>query len=152
MPFVSTVSTVPQVKAYMVTQLQARTELAAPVLVSYGEPGPYLPDDIVAVLDANQTFEQMAMIGSGASKWLEETYTLEVKVDCFQGGDLAQTVEERALSLASVVVDVVRADPSLGGLVIEARPLYMRSTGSWDDDHKGRRAEVLLTFRVEAQL
>lgn len=152
MSFVSPVSTVPVVKAALVAALLARTEMAAPTLVSYGEPGPYLPDDIVAVMDTAQTFDVMAMVGSGAGKWLSETFVIEVQVDCFLGGDAAQAVEERALFLASVVVDVVRVDPSIGALVIEARPASMRTTGSWEDDRKGRRAQVVLTFTVTTQL
>jgi hypothetical protein len=150
--FVSPVSTIPVVKAYLVTQLKARSELAEPVLVQYGEPGTYLPNDCVAVLDATQSFDVMAMIGSGAGLWLSETYTLDVVVDCFLGGDDPQTVEERALLLAAVVVDVVRLDPSLGGVVIECRPLQLRTSGSWEEEHKGRRGQVTVTLHVEAQL
>lgn len=155
MAFVSPVSTIPAVKAALVTAIAARTEItgdAAPILVSYGLPGTYQPNDIIAVLDSAQTFEVMAMVGSGGSKWLDENYALAVTVDCFIGGDLAQTVEERALALAAIVVDVVRADPSIGGRVLEARPASMTTTGAWEDDRKGRRGVVTLTFQIFTQL
>jgi hypothetical protein len=94
----------------------------------------------------------MAMVGSGARNWLSETYALTVSIDCFRGGDLAQVVEERALALAAIVVDVVRADPQMGGLVLEAKPLRLATAGSWEDDRKGRRAVATLTFQIFTQL
>lgn len=152
MTFVSPVSTIPVVKAYLVAAITARPEIVTPTLVTYGEPGKWLPNDIVAVMDSTQTFEVMAMVGSGASRWLSENYSIDVQVDCFGGGDDPQTVEERALALAAVVVDVVRVDPQLGGLVLEARPLSLRTVGAFEEEHKGRRCQAFLSFQIFTQL
>lgn len=152
MSFVAPVSTIPAVKCYLVAAVKMRPEIESPTLVTYGEPGTYLPRDIICVLDATQAFTVAAMVGSGATHWLDETYSIDIVVDCFLGGDDPRKVEERALYLAGIVVDVVRTDPSLGGLVIQAKPLSLRTSGAWEDKHKGRRGLVYLSFEILTQL
>lgn len=146
------VSTVPGVKAYLYTSLKARAELAEPVLVSYDDPGPNQPDDIIVVGDVVRTVEMVQMVGSGAAGWLYERYAVTVLVECFISDDKPQTVFERAAALADVVVDVVRADPSLGGRVIESAPSMSEQIGSWDEEHGGRLSSLTVTVSVYARI
>lgn len=149
------VSTAPQVKAYLFTQLQTAITpvTGSSLLVCYDEPGPNEPDDIVSVGDVTtRTTTPLAMVGSGGAGWLIEDYSIEVVVDCYRGGDDPQTVTERAWALIGQVETVVRNDPSLGGLAIEAKPGSCRSESMWDDAHKGRRVRVTVAVDVQAQL
>lgn len=127
-------SSVAPVKNYLFNALAARTEITSTkVLVSYDEPGPFQPDDIIAVMDVERENSIMQMVGSGGSGWIEEEYTMDIVVACYRGGDYAKTVFERAAFLADVVVDVVRQDPSCGGLVnIHARPAAVFYASQWN--------------------
>ena len=144
--------TVPAVKAYLFAALKARPELALPVLVSYDEPGPHQPDDIVAVCDVDDTATVMRMVGSGAAGWLDETMTVQVVCESYRGGDEAQAVFERAAVLAAVVCDVVRLDPQLGGIAIEAKPSRISYASQWEPDHKGRLCRATVSVSVYASI
>lgn len=145
------ISTVPAAKAYLVEKITKA--LANPkVLVSYDDPGPNQPDDIIVVGDVNRTITPWAMVGGGGAGWLGENYTITVTVSVFRGGDFAQAVTERAYELADLIVAVVRQDPSLGGLVLTARPEATQSGTDWTDDHKGRVTTLPITFLLTAQI
>lgn len=146
------VSTVPGVKAYLYTTIKARAEMAEPVLVSYDEPGPNQPDDIVVIGDVVRTVEVVQMVGSGGAGWLDERYSITVLVESFISDDKAQVVFERAAALADVVVDVVRLDPSLGGRVIESAPSMSEQVGGWDEEHGGRLSSLTVTVTAHARI
>lgn len=153
------VSTVPAVKAYLKTQLQARAELAG-VLVSYDDPGPGVTNDMVILGDTNRTVSRLALVGGGGDGALDESYTLTVTATAYRGGDEPQLVFERACALADVVVDVVRLDPSLGSRVVECWPSAIEHQSAWDtedlDDgnvaHLGRVATVVIGLATYAQI
>ena len=147
------VSTVPAVKAYLVTQLTATLTAATgkQLGVFYDEPGPFQPDDVVSVGDVTSFVSAPgAMVGGGGAGWIEERYTLEVVIDVFRGGDQAQTAYERAWALLAGVCSLVRTDPSLGSRVVEARPGQVTTTSEWDADHKGRHVRLSLGVDVGA--
>lgn len=154
----SPASTAPQVKAYLVAQIKASPDLPAqllgqPPLISYGVPGEYQPACIVAVgTRVIQTAVPSQMVGSGGAGWLRENYHLEVVVSAFAGGDTPQVVDEAALQLWQVVAAVIRADPSLGGLVIQASPSGFEAISEWTEDHKGRLCQLTGEVEVHAQL
>lgn len=151
-------STAPAVMAYLVAQLKAAPEMPAtllgdPVLVSYGIPGTYNTPAAIAVgtrIIGTNRMEQL--VGSGGAGWLYENYQLEVMTEAFLGGDDPQSVEQAAFSLWQLVSDVVRDDPSLGGLVVVAYPARWESQSSWDPNHKGRVCQITAEIDVEAQL
>jgi hypothetical protein len=159
-------STVPAVKAYLFNALKVRTELATLIaqgeaLVSYDDPGPFQPQDIVAVTNVTRSVKPLQMVGGGGAGWLDESYTVDVVVDVFRGGDDPQTVFERACLLVDVVVDVVRQDPSLGGLVIQANPEASDYVSEWatqdqEDTEQvlylGRATRVLVPIKVYARI
>jgi hypothetical protein len=151
-------STVPAVKAYLFAQLQARPEITAgaKTLVSYDDPGPYQPDDIIVLGDVSRSVAPLAMVGDGGPGWLQENYTQSVVVSVYRGLDSAQAAFERAALLADVVIDVVRVDPSLGGLVTRCWPLDVSYVSDWNtqdqDDgtvlHLGRSSTVTIPLSV----
>jgi len=144
-------STVPTAKLYLLTQITALINDPA-VLVSYDEPGPNQPDDIVMVGDVERLVTPYNMVGSGGAGWLDEDYTVEVVVSVFRGGDDARTTFERACVLADQVVFVVRTDPSLGGAVVIAHPQTVRYGGAWDDKHLGRLVTATVDVRCRARI
>lgn len=149
------VSTVPAVKAYLVTQLRATLTAVAgeQLLVVYDQPGTYHPGDVVIVGDVTAYASQPgAMVGGGGAGWIEEQYSLEVVVEVFRGGDYAQTAYERAWTLASAIAAVIRTDPSLGQRAIESRPGAMSTTSTWDDERLGRVVHLTLAVDVAAWL
>lgn len=140
-------SSIPAARAWLFAQLQVQLPFSSGVLVCLDEPGPNQPDDIVSVGDVHQTYSPFAGVGSGGEGWLREDYSVEVTVDCYRGGDDAAGVFAAARTLADLVVNVVRSDPSLGDAVDRARPGTVLHTSAWDEDHKGR--QTVITIPIE---
>lgn len=139
-------SSVAAAKAYLVTNIKLQAACADPVLVTYDDPGPYEPDDIVMVgRIEGQSIPGRLTGGLGVTGALTEEYFIEVTVSCYRGGDQAQTAFEQGCTLTDAVVAVVRADATLGGNLVESWPAQTRHEPAvWDADHKGRVAEVTL--------
>lgn len=129
--------TVPAAKSYLYTQTLAQPLFAEPVLVCYDEPGPYQADDIVTFGTVHWHPAVNSGVGSGGAGWLEERYDIEVTVDVYRGGDDAKTAFERAAALWAGVLQVLRADPSLGGIVLVAKPSPATYTTTHEEAHKG---------------
>lgn len=110
-------------KAALVADLQ--TLFPAPTLVSYGYPGTYLPDEIVAVRGVTSDREYGALSNQ---RHLEELLQIEAVVSVALGGpDSQQDSTERALDMLAAIetylTDVGVADSaqlSLGGSVRRA--------------------------------
>jgi len=135
-------SSIPAARTWILTHLQAQYPASSGVLVCLDEPGPYQPDDIIAVGDVHQTYSPEASVGSGGQGWLREDYTITVTVDSYRGGDDPAGVFAAARTMADMVVAVVRSDPSLGGAVDRARPATATHTNGWDEEHKGRQSVI----------
>jgi hypothetical protein len=103
-----------------------------------------LPDDIISVGDVMRTIDTFQMVGSGGAGWLDESFTVMVTVSVYRGGDNAQAVFERACVLAAAVEAAVRNDPTLGGAVTQAHPSVAEYMASWEAEHKGRVAEIIM--------
>lgn len=139
-------STVPAATLYLHTQLTTQINDTA-VLVQYGPPGPNQPDDIVAIgLDIDQESVPYQMVGSGQAGWLDETYTVDITISVFRGGDDPRAAHERAWTLKNAVDQVVRGDPTLGGAVLVSWPSGVSSRQDLEEQHKGRT--VMLVQRV----
>jgi hypothetical protein len=115
--------------------------------VCFDQPGPNEPEDIVAIGAVRRKLEIAAMIGSGAAGWLDEAYTVEIVVDVFRGSDTGQVAYARAMDLANAVVNIVRADITLGGHVVRSAPRGDTAEVEWDQDHGGKHACV--TVEIE---
>lgn len=146
-------STAPAVRRYLYDQLTA-TLTADPLskssslLVCFDAPGPNEPDDIVSVGRVDRQFKPQAMVGGGGAGWLEETYKVTITFDVYRGGDDPQAVFSRAAYLADQAVAIVRTDPSLGGLVLVAKPVDHTAEVEWDESHMGRHCTAELTIEI----
>jgi hypothetical protein len=144
-------STIPAAKLYLFTQITALVNDTS-VLVCYDPPGPRQPDDILMVGAVDRQVVPYQMVGSGQAGWLDESYSIEVVVSVYRGGDDARTAFERACVLADQVVYVVRNDPSLGGAVVVAHPEQSRYEAAWEEEHKGRLVTVTIPIFCRARI
>jgi hypothetical protein len=123
------------------------------VVVQYGDMGTNVPPCFIAVgasvQAVNAPFE---MVGTGGAGWIKETYRVEIQVSAFEGGSNFQATAEAAYTMWQAVAGVVRADPSLGGLVIVAWPASHDLAQSWEQNHKGPTAEIRAEIEVEARI
>lgn len=146
------VSTVPLAKLAVYNATLAQVNDPS-VTVSYDDPSPgQLTDDVIAVGDVERKITPFAMVASGQAGWLDEEYSLSIIVSVYRGGDDARTAFERACVLVDFVVAGVRADPSLGGVVVVAHPEDVSYDAQWEDDHKGRLVTATVRVRCRARI
>jgi hypothetical protein len=146
------ISSAPAARRYLFNTLTAQLSpdplsKTSSLIVCYDEPTVNEPDDIVSVGKVTRQLSVASFVGGGGAGWLDETYTVEITVDVFRGGDTAQQAYERASLLADSVIYVVRSDPSLGGVVSTAKPLQHLTEAAWDENHAGRHATA--TIEIE---
>lgn len=137
MPVVIPDPTISPAKAYLYTQTLAAPLFAPPVAVVYDEPGPYKAADIVAFGTVHWHPAINSGVGSGGAGWIEERYDIELMIQSFLGGDNGKAAYERACALFAGVMAVLRADPSLNGIVLVAKPAPATVTTEHDPGHKG---------------
>lgn len=146
------VSSAPAAKLALFNAIKANATIAADatIAVCYGPPslGDLAHDDWIAVQGYHRTTSSLAMVAGGGQFWLQENYTIEVVVSVYRGGDQAETVDERCAQLVACVENAVRTDPSLGGVVTEARPVEEQSEPSWDEEGRGRFTVSTLQIAV----
>jgi hypothetical protein len=136
-------------KAALFAALPNVAALASPVLVCYGLPGKYQPDDIVAILDSEGD-SVPATIGSPRSR--EETIRQTFTVSCYRGGDDQQTCTERAFTLMDAVVNYCRTtDPTVGGTV---RSLLPDVSWALEEtvEEQGRVSDLTFTLTFNARI
>lgn len=151
------VSTAPAVRQYLYDTITAQLtpdplSKSASLLVCFDEPGPNQPDDIVCVGKVSRQLARTAMVGGGGAGWLSETYTVEILIEVYRGGDDAQAVFSRAASLADSIISIVRSDISLGGNVLSGHPTATTEDVAWDENHQGRLASYTLEIECFARL
>jgi len=147
---VATRSTVPTVRAALVTLLAARPGLAD-VQVEYTHPGQELQGETIFLGDSRGTAE-LATIRAGR-RTRTETYTLDVWIEVNSDGPTAQTASERAWTLAGEVEDQLADDATLGltqpfwAVIVEAdQSVYV------DDAKRGYVARIRVGIQCEARL
>jgi hypothetical protein len=140
-------STIPAAKAALLTAIQARVALAG-VHVAWGVPAdlPAEPERIY-VGDAVDVSRVWASLGAYR---LDESYTLQVHVETFAGGNDQRTVEERLWVLVNEVEQAVRGDLTLAGAVRVTRPDPIDSRTLPTDD--GWAASATWRLAVEARI
>jgi hypothetical protein len=116
------VSTWPSVKSFLFAQITALPVCAPPVLVVYNDPLGDLEEDVVVVGQVTRQIEPGAIVGSLGAGSLFERYTVDVTVSCFRGGDNPLAADTQCAALVGAVIEVVRADLTLGGRVLKAWP------------------------------
>jgi hypothetical protein len=144
-------SSAPAVRRYLYAQCTAQLapdplNSRVSLLVCYDDPGPNEPGDIVSIGRVARTINPDSLVGGGGPGWLSEAYSVAVTIDLFRGDDDAQAIFERGALLVDQVCAIVRTDPTLGGLVLEARPISSDIEGDWDDANQGRH--VLATLEI----
>ncbi len=99
----------PAIKAAVVNVL--KTLYPAPTLTSYGDPGVYQPNEIVAVMGMKM---QISLPVGSTARTREETTEVEVVFSVFaSGGDPAQrAATERAFALLAPFTDYFKTKPN----------------------------------------
>ena len=155
------VSTAPAAAAYLLTEITTAVATdPATILVKLGEPGRNRPDDMILIGEVQRNVKEQSFVGSGGAGWLGEEYEQHITIGSWQAnGDVynestqALQVNARAWQLIAYVEAVVRADPSLGGLVEVAYPMQTTSSGpTWTTDPVGLLVSVNLPIRIEATI
>lgn len=152
MPTIPT-STMPAAKTYLFNQLTAAFAGTANLLVSMDLPpnDPPVEQDVIVVGDIEQSFDPWQMVGSGGQGWLYDKYTIQIMISVYRGGDEAQAVLTQAAALVYQVCQVVRTDPSLGGLVVQAYPASANYESGWSEEGaSGRVTDVEMKIAIEA--
>ena len=110
----------PAVKAALVAACEVL--FPAPALVSYGRPGTYQPDEIVAVMGQRTVNTRGAM---SPARQREETVETVVVFSVYRPGDQSQQQDatERAYAMCDDLTEYLRTSPNeaLGGACREAR-------------------------------
>lgn len=130
-----------------------------PVVVSFGMPGSWQPEDIVMVGRVTST-QEFATMSTNRSR--EETLTVDVSVMCARGGgpEVEQTCSDQAYSLLGQLEEYCRdTNPTLAGLVEGFSVRYCvltshESNGATDPDllSEGRLIEVDATFTAKYRI
>lgn len=120
-------STAPGVKHHLFDQLTAavvplQTPGLSPVLVGWNDSLGAGVDDLVLAGPIRRRILPGAMVGGGGDGWLHEQYTIEFYVGSVRGGDNPIEADTQCAALVDALIAVVRADPTLGGRVLRARP------------------------------
>ena len=147
------VSTIPAAKLYIFQQLMAAVGGGPDTGVYMDEPpnDPPVEADVIVVGDVEQAMEPWQMVGSGGSGWMYEKYSIDILVSVFRGGDDPVEVLTRAAALVAQVCAVIRTDPSLGGIVLQAYPASAHYQSGWSTEGaSGRFTEVEMRIAIEA--
>jgi hypothetical protein len=138
-------ATWPAAKLYLFNQLRASAVCAPPVVVAYNDPLGDLEDDVVVVGKVSRLVEPLALVGSYGAGAFAERYTVQVTVSSFRGGDNPVATDLQCAALVDAVVSVVRTDPTLGGVVLQAKPGNHDPDGRWVTDSDGQNVMGYLT-------
>lgn len=118
-------STVPTVRAALVTALGARPALAG-VQVAPSHPGQAVEPESVYLGRARGS-DEIPVVRAGRKK-RQESYTLDVFFDVVADGPTGQEASERAWALFGELEDLLADDPSLG----QTQPFWA-VLGDWDE-------------------
>jgi hypothetical protein len=124
------------------------------VLVTFGGPGTYAPNDIVSFLDVTAD-QDVATIGSNRGR--DEQIELTVSISCVvNGGQEAELLaHQRAYSLLRAIEYYARqTDTTFGGTVRYCFLVRHGSSGQTDPAliAQGRVTEIVATFRAVARV
>lgn len=137
-----------------IKDLMLTTPDTANVLVTYGFPDLYVPEDIIefGTVTGNQS---PAAISNLRSR--DETLTVEVFITCQRGGgqEMEQVCATRAYQLLRMVETFARVtDPTIGGAVRWCFLTQHQSQGHTDPAviEQGRVIEISATFTAQARV
>lgn len=138
---------------------QAATDIMASdpdtenVVVTYGWPGSFAPNDLISFLGIKS--EQEAASISRRSR--DETLELEVSISCYRGGGQEQELvtAQRAFQLLRMLEAYCRnTDPTVGGTVMWCFLTGHESSGHTDPAliEDGRTNEIVARFTARARI
>lgn len=146
----ATRSTVPTVRAQLVSLLAARAGLAG-VQVEYSHPLEGIDDEALYLGESRGT-SQIPTVRAGR-KARQEQYIIDVWVEVNRDGPTPQDASERSWALVGEVEDMLADDPSLGlsqpfwAVLAEAEQgVYV------DDSRRGYVSRIRLGIQCEARL
>ncbi|ALV45828.1 hypothetical protein MB46_10385 [Arthrobacter alpinus] len=124
------------------------------VLVCFGLPGTFTPEDIIA-FGRISSDQETATMSSNRSR--EEVITLEVTISCFRGGgeESELVAAERCYELLRMIERYARmTDTTIGGTVRECFLTSHTSDGATPGDvaSAGRVIEVTATFTARVRV
>lgn len=135
------------------TDLMAGDPDTENVVVTYGWPGSFAPDDLISFLGV--TSEQDAATMGRRSR--DETLELTVSISCFRGGgqDMELVTAQRAYQLLRMLETYCRTtDTTVGGTVMWCFLTGHESAGHTDPAliEDGRTNEIVARFTARARI
>jgi hypothetical protein len=143
------ISTIPALKAALVTILQARAALAN-TLVTYGWPAAPTPEMIILADVPEWTQAVGAMRAGGQPR--DEEYLLEVACLVEHGGTDQQVISERAFALLSEIELELRTNATVGYIVRKAEVAGPGELREYVTPGNGRRSVVTSHIRCIARI
>jgi hypothetical protein len=146
----ATRSTVPTVRAALVTALAARPALTG-VQVAHSHPGAAVEVESVYLGRARGS-DNVPVMRAGRKR-RQESYTVDVFFDVVGDGPTGQDASERAWTLFGELEDLLADDPSLG-----QAPPFWAVLGEWDetlffdDTRQGFGSLLRAAVQIEARL
>lgn len=146
----ATHSTVPTVRAQLITLLTARAGLAG-VTIEQCHPLEAIDDEAI-YLGQSRTTSDIPTIRAGR-KARQEQYTLDVWVEVVRDGPTAQSASERSWALVGEIEDMLADDPSLGLSQPFWAVLAEADQDAWvEDSRRGYVSRVRVGIQCEARL
>lgn len=121
------------------------------VLVTYGLPGNYNPDDIVSFMgvQSNQTFAN-----EGQKRSRDETLSLVIVISCVRGGgaEMELVCSQRAFAILRAIAYYARAtDTTIGGSVLWCFLASYQTPGHTDPQVAEQNRCIEITARFDAR-
>lgn len=124
------------------------------VMVCFGQPGTFDPDDIVSV---GRVSEQQTEATISTNRTRNETIQLEVQISCYRGGgpEMERVCSDRAYELLRMIETQVRVtDTTVGGSVWWCFLASHDSAGATDPAllGQGRTIDITAIFEARARI
>lgn len=138
-----------------IKDLMATTPDTANVLVVYGYPDTYVPEDVIEFSTVSSV--QSYGPSSGTNRSRDETLTLDVFITCQRGGgqEMELVCAQRAYQLLRMIETYARVtDTTIGGTVRWCFLTQQQSMGHTDPTvlEQGRVIEITATFTATARV
>ncbi len=139
-------STIPTLKANLVTQLAARAGLAG-VQISYGPPLPNPQREYIWIGDVIGTQEYAAM---AAPNQRHESYDLQVIIAVLREGVDSKAADDRCFALFGELESQLRGDVTVAGAVTEAHVATLKLSEFVAPDDMNRTAQLTVDVTCQA--
>ena len=146
-------SNVPAIRAYLQAHITAAVAGLTPIPEVWTSiPQELSADDFVIVGGARRQVSGMAMMGGRTLPGsLKEQAYLTIQISSARGGTNSAGADAAAFAILDVVENVVRADPTCGGLTYDAIPSTSQSTHEQDDTGSSVTT-ITLTVSTESEM